>query len=144
MKDSPENLKLINKTCKAMSHAFDIAAKYYTGGTGVHPNTNQAGRFEWDIDKYVGSYFKENCFKRTSNHVYDSITKYVDLWSKETELGELYLKALMTVKARNERERSAWWKKRTGVRFTSSDYGVTTASTKEELEYVIKVASETY
>lgn len=144
MKDSPENLELINKTCEAMSHAFDIAAKYYTGGTGVHPNTNQAGRFEWDIDKYVGCYYKENCFKRTSNNVYNSITKYVNLWSKEAELGELYLKALMTVNARNERERSAWWKKRTGVRFTSSDYGVTTASTKEELECVIKVASETY
>ena len=85
---------------------------------------------------------QENYFKRTSNHVYDSITKYVDLWNKEAELGELYLKALMAVYARNERERSAWWKKRTGVRFMSSDYGVSTASTKEELERVIKVASE--
>lgn len=142
MTDSPENLELINKTCKAMSHAFDIAAKYYTIGAGVKPNTNQIGRFEWDVDKYVVGYYKENCFKRTSNHVYDSITKYVDLWDKEAELGELYLKALMAVYARNERERSAWWKKRTGVRFVSSDYGVTTASTKEELERVIKVASE--
>ena len=65
------------------------------------------------------------------------------MWNKEAELGELYLKALMTVYARNERERSAWWRKRTGVRFASSDYGVTTTSTKEELECVIKVASET-
>ena len=64
------------------------------------------------------------------------------MWNKEAELGELYLKALMDVYARNERERSAWWRKKTGVRFTSSDYGVTTASTKEELELVIKVASE--
>ena len=143
MTDSPENLKLINKTCEAMNHAFDIAAKHYTGGAGVNPNTNQGGRFEWDIDKYVCAYYKENYFKRTSNHVYDSITKYVDLWNKEAELGELYLKALITVCARNERERSAWWRKRTGVRFTSSDYGVNTASTKEELERVIKVASET-
>ena len=144
LKDSPENLKLINKTCKAMSHAYDIIAKCYIGRGTVTPNTNQAGRFEWDVDKYVGGFFKENCFKRTSNHVYDSITKYVDLWSKEVELGELYLKALMTVNARNERERRAWWKKRTGVRFTSSDYGVTYASTKEELDTVIKAASETY
>lgn len=142
MTDSPENLKLINKTCKAMSHAYDIIAKRYIGRGTVTPNTNQAGRFEWDVDKYVGAYYKENCFERTSNHVYNSITKYVDLWNKEAELGELYLKALMTVNARNERERSAWWKKRTGVRFTSSDYGVTTAYTKEELECVIKVASE--
>lgn len=143
LKDSPENLKLINKTCKAMSHAYDIIAKCYIGRGTVTPNTNQAGRFEWDAGKHVGGYFKENCFKRTSNHVYDSITKYVDLWNKEAELGELYLKALMAVYARNERERSAWWRKRTGVRFASSDYGVTTASTKEELERVIKVASET-
>lgn len=143
MTDSPENLELINKTCKAMSHAYDIIAKHYVGRGTITPNTNQAGRFEWDVDKYVGAYYKENCFKRTSNHVYDSITKYVDLWNKEAELGELYLKALMAVYARNERERSEWWKKRTGVRFTSSDYGVTTASTKEELERVIKVASET-
>ena len=144
LKDSPENLKLINKTCKAMSHAYDIIAKCYIGRGTATPNTNQAGRFEWDVDKYVGGFFKENCFKRTSNHIYDSITKYVDLWSKEVELGELYLKALMTVNARNERERRAWWKKRTGVRFTSSDYGVTSTSTKEELDTVIKVASETY
>lgn len=144
MTDSPENLELINKTCKAMSHAYDIIAKHYVGRGTITPNTNQAGRFEWDVDKYVSAYYKENCFKRTSNHVYDSITKYVDLWNKEAELGELYLKALMTVNARNERERSAWWKKRTGVRFTSSDYGVTAASTKEELDTVIKVASETY
>lgn len=143
MTDSPENLKLINKTCKAMSHAYDIIAKHYIGRGTVTPNTNQIGRFEWDIDKYISCYSKENCFKRTSNHVYDSITKYVDLWNKEAKLGELYLKALMTVYARNERERSAWWRKRTGVRFASSDYGVTTASTKEELERVIKVASET-
>lgn len=143
MTDSPENLKLINKTCEAMNHAYDIIAKHYIGRGRVTPNTNQIGRFEWDIDKYISCYCKENCFKRTSNHVYDSITKYVDLWNKETELGELYLKALMAVYARNERERSAWWKKRTGVRFTSSDYGVSTASTKEELELVIKVASET-
>ena len=144
MADSPENLKLINKTCEAMNHAYDVIAKHYIGRGTVTPNTNQIGRFEWDIDKYISCYSKENCFKRTSNHVYDSITKYVDLWSKEAELGELYLKALMAVYARNERERSAWWKKRTGVRFASSDYGVTTASTKEELERVIKVASETY
>lgn len=143
MTDSPENLKLINKTCKAMNHAYDIIAKHHIGRGTVTPNTNQIGRFEWDVDKYVSCYYKENCFKRTSNHVYDSITKYVDLWNKEAELGELYLKALMAVYARNERERSAWWKKRAGVRFTSSDYGVTTASTKEELERVIKVASET-
>lgn len=141
--DSPENLKLINKTCKAMNHAYDVIAKHHIGRGTVTPNTNQAGRFEWDIDKYISCYSKENCFKRTSNHVYDSITKYVDLWNKEAELGELYLKALMAVYARNEWERSAWWRKRTGVRFTSSDYGVTTASTKEELERVIKVASET-
>ena len=143
MTDSPENLKLINKTCKAMNHAYDVIAKHHIGRGTVTPNTNQIGRFEWDIDKYIYGYYKENCFKRTSNHVYDSITKYVDLWNKETELGELYLKALMAVYARNERERSAWWKKRTGMRFTSSDYGVSTASTKEELERVIKVASET-
>ena len=143
MTDSPENLKLINKTCEAMNHAYDIIAKHHIGRGTVTHNTNQIGRFEWDIDKYISCYCKENCFKRTSNHVYDSITKYVDLWNKEAELGELYLKALMAVYARNERERSAWWKKRTGVRFTSSDYGVTTASTKEELERVIKVASET-
>ena len=143
MTDSPENLKLINKTCKAMNHAYDVIAKHHIGRGTVTPNTNQIGRFEWDIDKYIYGYYKENCFKRTSNHVYDSITKYVDLWNKETELGELYLKALMAVYARNERERSAWWKKRTGMRFTSSDNGVSTASTKEELERVIKVASET-
>ena len=143
MTDSPENLKLINKTCKAMNHAYDVIAKHHIGRGTVTPNTNQIGRFEWDIDKYIYGYYKENCFKRTSNHVYDSITKYVDLWNKEAELGELYLKALMAVYARNERERSAWWRKRTGVRFTSSDYGVSTASTKEELERVIKVASET-
>ena len=143
MTDSPENLKLINKTCKAMNHAYDVIAKHHIGRGTVTPNTNQIGRFEWDIDKYIYGYYKENCFKRTSNHVYDSITKYVDLWNKETELGELYLKALMAVYARNERERSAWWRKGTGVRFTSSDYGVTTASIKEELERVIKVASET-
>ena len=142
MKDSPENLKLINKTCKAMNHAYDIIAKHHIGRGTVTHNTNQIDRFEWDVDKYISCYCKENCFKRTSNHVYDSITKYVDLWNKEAELGELYLKALMAVYARNERERSAWWKKRTGVRFTSSDYGVSTASTKEELELVIKVASE--
>ena len=143
MTDSPENLKLINKTCKAMNHAYDVIAKHHIGRGTVTPNTNQIGRFEWDIDKYISCYCKENCFKSTSNHVYDSITKYVDLWNKEAELGELYLKALMAVYARNERERSAWWKKRTGMRFTSSDYGVSTASTKEELERVIKVASET-
>lgn len=143
MTDSPENLKLINKTCKAMNHAYDVIAKHHIGRGTVTPNTNQIGRFEWDIDKYIYGYYKENCFKRTSNHVYDSITKYVDLWNKEAELGELYLKALMAVYARNERERSAWWRKRTGVRFTSSDYGVSTASAKEELERVIKVASET-
>lgn len=141
--DSPENLKLINKTCKAMNHAYDVIAKHHIGRGTVTHNTNQVGRFEWDVDKYISCYSKENCFKRTSNHVYDSITKYVDLWNKEAELGELYLKALMAVYARNEWERSAWWRKRTGVRFTSSDYGVTTASTKEELERVIKVASET-
>lgn len=143
MTDSPENLKLINKTCKAMNHAYDVIAKHHIGRGTVTPNTNQIGRFEWDIDKYISCYCKENCFKSTSNHVYDSIAKYVDLWNKEAELGELYLKALMAVYARNERERSAWWKKRTGMRFTSSDYGVSTASTKEELERVIKVASET-
>lgn len=143
MTDSPENLKLINKTCKAMNHAYDVIAKHHIGRGTVTPNTNQIGRFEWDIDKYISCYCKENCFKSTSNHVYDSIAKYVDLWNKEAELGELYLKALMVVYARNERERSAWWRKGTGVRFTSSDYGVTTASTKEELERVIKVASET-
>ena len=143
MTDSPENLKLINKTCKAMNHAYDVIAKHHIGRGTVTPNTNQIGRFEWDIDKYISCYCKENCFKSTSNHVYDSIAKYVDLWNKEAELGELYLKALMAVYARNERERSAWWKKRTGMRFTSSDYGVSTASTKEELERVIKVVSET-
>lgn len=142
MTDSPENLKLINKTCEAMNHAYDIIAKHHIDGGRVIPNTNQIGRFEWDVNKYISCYYKENCFKRTSSHVYDSITKYVDLWSKEAELGELYLKALMAVYVRNERERSTWWKKGTGVRFTSSDYGVTTASTKEELERVIKVASE--
>ena len=142
MTDSPENLKLINKTCEAMNHAYDIIAKHHIGRGTVTHNTNQIGRFEWDVDKYISCYCKENCFKRTSNHVYDSITKYVDLWNKEAELGELYLKALMAVYARNERERSAWWKKRTGVRFTSSDYGVSTVSTKEELECVIKVANE--
>lgn len=143
MTDSPENLKLINKTCKAMNHAYDVIAKHHIGRGTVTPNTNQIGRFEWDVDKYVGGYYKENCFEHTTNHIYNSITKYVDLWNKEAELGELYLKALMAVYARNERERSAWWRKRTGVRFASSDYGVTTASTKEELERVIKVASET-
>ena len=142
MKDSPENLKLINKTCKAMNHAYDIIAKHHIGRGTVTHNTNQIGRFEWDVDKYVGGYYKENCFEHTTNHIYNSIAKYVDLWNKEAELGELYLKALMAVYARNERERSAWWKKRTGVRFTSNDYGVATASTKEELERVIKVASE--
>ena len=142
MTDSPENLKLINKTCKAMNHAYDIIAKHHIGRGTVTHNTNQIGRFEWDVDKYVGGYYKENCFEHTTNHIYNSITKYVDLWNKEAELGELYLKALMAVYARNERERSAWWKKRTGVRFTSSDYGVSTVSTKEELERVIKVASE--
>ena len=142
MTDSPENLKLINKTCKAMNHAYDVIAKHHIGRGTVTPNTNQIGRFEWDNNKYISCYYKENCFKRTGNHVYDSITKYVDLWNKEAELGELYLKALMAVWARNERERSAFWRKRAGVRFTSSDYGVTTASTKEELERVIKVASE--
>ena len=142
MTDSPENLKLINKTCKAMNHAYDIIAKHHIGRGTVTHNTNQIGRFEWDVDKYVGGYYKENCFEHTTNHIYNSITKYVDLWNKEAELGELYLKALMAVYARNERERSAWWKKRTGVRFTSSDYGVSTASTKEELECVIKVANE--
>lgn len=142
MTDSPENIKLINKTCKAMNHAYDIIAKHHIGRGTVTPNTNEIGKFEWDVDKYISYYYKENCFKRTSNHVYDSIAKYVDLWNKEAELGELYLKALMAVYARNERERSAWWKKRTGVRFTSSDYGISTASTKEELEHVIKVASE--
>ena len=142
MTDSPENLKLINKTCKAMNHAYDIIAKHHIGRGTVTHNTNQIGRFEWDVDKYVGGYYKENCFEHTTNHIYNSITKYVDLWNKEAELGELYLKALMAVYARNERERSAWWKKRTGVRFTSSDYGVSMASTKEELERVIKVASE--
>lgn len=142
MTDSPENLKLINKTCKAMNHAYDIIAKHRIGRGTVTPNTNQIGGFEWDNNKYISCYSKENCFERTGNHVYDSITKYVDLWNKEAELGELYLKALMAVYARNERERSAWWKKRTGVRFMSSDYGVSTASTKEELELVIKVASE--
>ena len=143
MTDSPENIKLINKTCEAMNHAYDIIAKRYAGRGVIAHNTNQAGRFEWDVDKYVGGYYKENCFEHTTNHIYNSIAKYVDLWNKEAELGELYLKALMAVYARNERERSEWWKKRTGVRFTSSDYGVTTASTKEELERVIKVASET-
>ena len=142
MTDSPENLKLINKTCKAMNHAYDIIAKHHIGRGTVTHNTNQIGRFEWDVDKYVGGYYKENCFEHTTNHIYNSITKYVDLWNKEAELGELYLKALMAVYARNERERGAWWKKRTGVRFASSDYGVATASTKEELERVIKVASE--
>lgn len=143
MTDSPENIKLINKTCEAMNHAYDVIAKHHIGRGTVAPNTNQIGRFEWDVDKYVGGYYKENCFEHTTNHIYNSITKYVDLWNKEAELGELYLKALMTVYARNERERSAWWRKRTGVRFASSDYGVTTASTKEELERIIKVASET-
>ena len=143
MTDSPENLKLINKTCEAMNHAYDIIAKHHIGRGTVTHNTNQIGRFEWDVDKYVGGYYKENCFEHTTNHIYNSITKYVDLWNKEAELGELYLKALMAVYARNEHERSAWWRKRTGVRFASSDYGVTTASTKEELERVIKVASET-
>ena len=142
MTDSPENLKLINKTCEAMNHAYDIIAKHHIGRGTVTPNTNQIGRFEWDVDKYVGDYYKENCFEHTTNHIYNSIAKYVDLWNKEAELGELYLKALMAVYARNERERSEWWKKRTGVRFASSDYGVATASTKEELERVIKVASE--
>lgn len=142
MKDSPENLELINKTCKAMNHAYDVIAKHHIGRGTVTPNTNQIGRFEWDNNKYISCYCKENCFKHTDNHVYDSIAKYVDLWNKEAELGELYLKALMAVYARNERERSAWWKKKTGVRFMSSDYGVSTASTKEELELVIKVASE--
>lgn len=142
IKDSPENLELINKTCEAMSYAYDIIAKYYVGGTGTHPNTNQIGRFEWDVDKYYGRYYKENCFERTTNHIYDSITKYVDLWNKETELGELYLKALMTVYTRNEQERRAWWKKKTGVRFVSSAYGITTASTKEELDTVITLAKD--
>lgn len=142
MTDSPENLELINKTCKAMSRVFDIIIKCYSGRRGTLPHINQGGCFEWDVEKYVGCYYRENYFERTSNHVYNSITKYVDLWNKEAELGELYLKALMTVYTRNELERTAWWKKRTGVRFTSSDYGVTTASTKEELECVIKVASE--
>lgn len=142
--DTPKNLELINKTCEAMNHAYDIIAKRHIGRDTVAPSTNQIGRFEWDVDKYTGCYYKENCFKRTSNHVYDSITKYVYLWNKEAELGELYLKALMAVKARNEWERSAWRKKKTGLHFMSSDYGVSTAFTKEELDTVIKVASETY
>lgn len=142
MSDSPENLELINRTCEAMSHAYDIITKYYVGGTGTNPNINQIGRFEWDVDKYVGGYYRENLFNCTSNHIYDSITKYVDLWTKEAELGELYLKALMTVYTRNEQERRAWWKMKTGMRFMSSDYGVSTASTKEELNTVIALAKE--
>lgn len=141
MSDSPENLELINRTCEAMSHAYDIIVKYYADRGGVHPNTSQIGRFEWDADKYVGGYYyKENAFNRTSNHIYNSITKYVDLWNKEAELGELYLKALMAVYTRNDQERRAWWKMKTGTRFISNDYGISTASTKEELDTVIALA----
>ena len=142
MNDSPENLELINRTCEAMNHAYDIITKYYVGRSTVRPITNQIGRFEWDVDKYVGGYYKKNLFNRASNHIYDSITKYVDLWNKEAELGELYLKALMAVYTRNEQERRTWWKMKTGTRFMSSDYGLSTASTKEELDSVIVLAKE--
>lgn len=141
--DSPENLELINKTCEAMSHAYDIIAKYYVGKGPIHPNMNQIDKFEWDVNKYVGGYHKENLFSRASNHIYSSITKYVDLWNKEAELGELYLKALMTVYTRNTQEKRAWWKMKTSVHFVSSDYGISTASTKEELDTVIALAKET-